>query len=184
MRRSALVATLLMALSVPTMASAQIGGPGFLFQRPKVSIGIRGGYQVPRAGGDLFNQTLDEFIPSGADTLSSLSFDAPYLGGEIAFRPWERWDLAFGMGWTRSRTVSEYRRWVDNLSNPIEQETTYQLITGTLGGKYYFQDRDAASAASRGCRTGWRRTSARGSASPPTSSVRWATSSTRARSKS
>ena len=142
MRRSALVVTLLgIGLAAPTMATAQMGGPGFLFQRPKLSVGIRGGYQVPRAGGDLFTQTLDEFIPRGADTLSSLSFDAPYLGGEISFRPWERWDLAFGIGWTRSRTVSEYRRWVDNLDNPIEQETTYQLITGTLGAKYYFQDR-------------------------------------------
>jgi hypothetical protein len=141
MRRSALVVTLLTALAVPTMASAQLGGPGFLFQRPKLSIGVRGGYQVPRAGGDLFTQTLDEFIPRGADTLSSLSFDAPYLGGEISFRPWERWDLAFGIGWTRSRAVSEYRRWVDNLNDPIEQETTFQLITGTLGAKYYLQDR-------------------------------------------
>jgi hypothetical protein len=141
MRRSALVVTLLTALAVPTMASAQLGGSGFLFQRPKLSIGVRGGYQVPRAGGDLFTQTLDEFIPRGADTLSSLSFDAPYLGGEISFRPWERWDLAFGIGWTRSRAVSEYRRWVDNLNDPIEQETTFQLITGTLGAKYYLQDR-------------------------------------------
>jgi len=123
------------------MASAQVGGPGFLFQRPRLSVGIRAGYQMPRAGGELFGQTLDDFIPSGADTLSSLSFDAPYLGGEIAFRPWERWDVAFGIGWTRSRTVSEYRRWVDNLNNPIEQETTFQLVTGTLGAKYYFQDR-------------------------------------------
>ena len=142
MRRSALVVTLLgVGLAAPTMATAQIGGPGFLFHRPRLSIGVRGGYQMPRAGGDLFAQTLDEFIPSGADTLSSLSFDAPYLGGEISFRPWERWDLALGIGWTRSRTLSEYRRWVDNLDNPIEQETTFQLVTGTLGAKYYFQDR-------------------------------------------
>jgi opacity protein-like surface antigen len=132
---------LLAALAAPTRASAQAGGPGILFQRPRVAGGIRVGYQVPRAGGDLFGQTLDEFIPAGADTLASLSFNAPYVGGELAFRPWERWDVALGFGWTRSRTVSEYRRWVDNLNAPIEQETTFQLITGTLGAKYYFLDR-------------------------------------------
>jgi hypothetical protein len=141
MRRSALIAVLAVILTVPTGASAQDGGPGFLFKRPVVSLGIRAGYAVPRAGGELFDFTLDEFIPSGADTLSSLSFDSPYLGGEIAIRPRERWDIAVGFGWSRSRTISEYRWWVDSSDNPIEQETTFQVVTGTVGAKYYFQDR-------------------------------------------
>lgn len=140
MRRSAVLAASLAVLGVPTLASAQ-GGPGFLFRRPVVTLAVRAGYQVPRAGGDLFGYTLDEFIPSGADTLSNLSFDSPYLGGELSIRPWERWDIAVDFGWTRSRTVSEYRRWVDNSSNPIEQQTTFQLITGSVGAKYYLQDR-------------------------------------------
>jgi hypothetical protein len=143
MRRSALIpvlAVLAVGMTAPTLASAQ-SGPGFLFKRPVLSFGIRAGYSVPRAGGDLFDSTLDEFIPSGADTLSSLSFDSPYLGGEIAVRPGERWDVAIGFGWSRSRTMSEYRRWVDSSDDPIEQETTFQVVTGTVGAKYYFQDR-------------------------------------------
>jgi hypothetical protein len=139
MRRIASIGVLAAILAVPTGASAQ-GGPGFLFKRPVLSVGIRAGYALPRAGGELFDYTFDEFIPSG-DTLGSLSFDSPYLGGEIAIRPRERWDIAVGFGWSRSRTISEYRRWVDSSDNPIEQETTFQVVTGTVGAKYYLQDR-------------------------------------------
>jgi len=140
MKGTALVAVLGLMLAAPTASSAQ-GGPGFLFKRPIVSIGIRAGYAAPRAGGDLFGQTLSDFIASGADTTSSLSFDSPYVGGELAVRPWDRWEVAVGFGWTRSRTLTEYRRWIDSVGNPIEQETTFQVIRGTLGAKYYLQDR-------------------------------------------
>ena len=85
MIRNASVVALAVILTAPTVVSAQ-GGPGFLFKRPVVSIGIRAGYAVPRAGGDLFGTTLDDFIPSGADTLSSVSFNSPYFGGELAIR--------------------------------------------------------------------------------------------------
>lgn len=144
MIRTASAAILAAILALPTVASAQ-GGPGFLFRRPVLSIGFRAGYAVPRAGGDLFDQTLDAFIPSGADTLSSLSFNSPYLGGEVAIRPWTRWDIAASFGWMRSRSISEYRRFVEDISAteslPIEQETTFQVVTGTVGAKYYLQER-------------------------------------------
>ena len=140
MIRNAAVVALAVILTAPTMASAQ-GGPGFLFKRPVLSIGVRAGYAVPRAGGELLAFTRDEFIQTGADTLSSLGFDSPYLGGEIAIHPWERWDIAVAFGWARSRSISEYRRWVDAAGDPIEQETTFQVVTGTVGAKYYLQDR-------------------------------------------
>jgi len=147
-RQVASVVVMAVILAAPTEVSAQ-GGPGFFFKRPVVSLGIRVGYSAPRTGGDLFAFTLDEFIPSGADTLSSLKFGSPYVGGELAIHPWERWDVAVGFGWTRSRSMSEYRRWVDPGADPadpaddlpIEQETTFQVVTGTLGAKYYLQER-------------------------------------------
>ena len=140
MRRSASAAILAVILGVPAAAAAQ-GGPGFLFRQPRLTIGVRAGYVVPKGGGQLFDYALDEFIESGADTLSSMNFNGPYLGGELAYRPTDRWDVVASLGWTRSRTLTEYRRWVDSSDNPIEQETTFQVVTGTVGVKYYFEDR-------------------------------------------
>lgn len=130
-----------MSLMAPARAFAQSGGPGFLFKRPLFSASLRFGYSVPRMHGDLFDFTLDEFMPAGADTLSSLSFDSPYLGAEISFRPWERWDIAVGVAWTSARQSSEYRRWIDNSGNPIEQQEKFQVVSGTVGVKYYLGDR-------------------------------------------
>lgn len=140
MKRSVLLVALAVAMTAPEVVHAQ-GGPGFLFKRPKIALGVRVGYAVPRMGGELFDYTTDEFIPLGSDTTSSLGFDAPYLGGEIAVRPWDRWDIVLGIGWTRSRSLTEYRRWIDTDNNPIEQETTFEVVSATLGAKYHFQDR-------------------------------------------
>jgi hypothetical protein len=140
MRISLAVTAFAAVLLAPAVASAQ-GGSGFLFNRPKVSLSVRGGYALPSTGGELFSFAQDEFIPLGADTLSTLDFDAPYIGGELAFRPWERWDIALGLGWTRTRALTEYRRWIDADDNPIEQETTFQVVYGTLGAKYALTDR-------------------------------------------
>jgi hypothetical protein len=142
MTRITLIAAAALLLTAPAEVLAQRGGgPGFLFERPVFSVGVRAGYSIPRTGGALFDFTLDEFIPSGADTTASLSFDSPYLGAELAFRPWERWDVAVSFGWTRSRELSEYRRWVGTDDLPISQETTFEVVTGMLGAKYYLQDR-------------------------------------------
>jgi hypothetical protein len=144
MKRYAPIAILAVLLAAPAVASAQ-GGPGFLFKRPSVAIAVRAGYVLPGGGGQLFDYVLDEFIPLGADTLSSWSFDSPYLGGEFAVRPWERWDVVAAVGWTRSRRITEYRDYVEDVSPtvsvPIEQETTFEVVTATVGTRYYLQDR-------------------------------------------
>jgi opacity protein-like surface antigen len=140
MKRSALIAVLALSLAAPAVASAQ-GGPGFLFKRPRVTVTVRAGYSLPTTGGQLFDFAVDEFIPLGADTLSTLGFDAPYLGGELAFRPLERWDFTLGVGWTRSRSMTEYRRWIDADGLPIVQETTFEVVYGTVGAKYSLVDR-------------------------------------------
>jgi hypothetical protein len=52
--------------------------------------------------------------------------------------------VAVGGGWARSRSRSEYRNWVDQDDNPIEQQTTFRTVSGSLGAKYYFTDRGRA----------------------------------------
>ncbi len=134
MNRMALTMGLAATLALPAVAEAQ-GGPGFLFNRPKVSIGIRTGYSVPRAESSIFQDAFQQFKLNGWDLAS------PYLGGELAVRVSERWDVALTGGWARSRSQSEYRDWVDQDLLPIEQETTFRTASTTLGGRYYFGDR-------------------------------------------
>ena len=134
MKRIALTLALAAALTLPTVVAAQ-GGPGFLFNRPRVSIGIRTGYTVPRAESTIFQDAFQQFKLNGWDMSS------PYLGGELAVRLSERWDVALSSGWARSRSPSEYREWVDQDLLPIEQETTFQTVSATVGGRYYFSDR-------------------------------------------
>jgi len=138
MRRSARTwanAVVLALLAAAPGALAAQGGPGFLFSRPHVSIGVRAGYTVPRLSSHIFEFSRQEF------TLNRFDFDAPYLGGEFAVRLSERWDLALSAGWSESRAASEYRYWVDQDDLPIEQETNFQSVSVTAGARYYFNDR-------------------------------------------
>ena len=134
MRNTALLVTLVAGLSLPADGAAQ-GGPGFMFKNPRVSLGLRTGYQLPRLGSNIFDFPLDSL------TLSRADFGSPWLGGEIAVRVTDRLDVAAGVGWARARSSSEYVNWVDQDGNPIEQVTTLQTVTGSLGVKYYLTDR-------------------------------------------
>ena len=134
MRKIVLPLALLAAVLAPQAVLAQ-GGPGFLFNRPRVSIGIRTGYVLPTISSPLFDDARQDF------NLNRYDFDAPYLGGEIAARVGERWDIALGAGWAESHSRSHYRDWVDADGIEIEQENRLQIVTATLGLRYYVSDR-------------------------------------------
>ncbi len=134
MKRIALVVAWACTLMVPTLASAQ-GGPGFFFNRPRVSVGFRTGYTIPKMGSNLFEQSRTDF------TLNRWDFAGPYVGGDLAARVSERWDVSVTGGWARGNGLSEYRNWVDQDQLPIEQETTFETASVALGGRYYFSDR-------------------------------------------
>ena len=144
MKRIALIVALAWTLVLPTWASAQ-GGPGFLFNRPRVSIGFRTGYTIPKMGSNLFDQSRTDF------TLNRWDFAGPYVGGDLAVRVSERWDVSLTGGWARGNGPSEYRDLIECsvVANPcpaqnqlpIEQETTFETASGAIGGRYYFSDR-------------------------------------------
>lgn len=134
MRKTTLLLALVAGLSLPAATAAQ-GGPGFMFKNPRVSLGLRTGYQLPRVDSNIFEFPLDSL------TLSRSDFGSPWLGGELAVRVTDRLDVALGVGWARARSRSEYVNWIDLDNNPIEQVTTFQTVTGTVGAKYYFTDR-------------------------------------------
>jgi len=148
MRRALATAALLASL-LPSAVAAQ-GGRGFLFDSPKVSLGFRAGYAFPRAEGELFDFTREQFI------LNKWDFSSPYIGGELAVRLSEHWDVALDLGYTYSRSLSEYRDYVGTDGLPVEQETTFETVSGTVGAKYYSPAGAARSVASRGFRASGR----------------------------
>jgi hypothetical protein len=144
MKRIVLVAASAWALLLPTLASAQ-GGPGFLFNRPRVSIGFRTGYTIPKMGSNLFEQSRTDF------TLNRWDFAGPYVGGDLAARVSDHLDVTLTGGWAQGNGLSEYRELIEcsivatpcpaQNQLPIEQETTFQTVSASLGGRYYFTDR-------------------------------------------
>ena len=133
-RRGLLLAAIAWVSSSPA-ASAQAGGPGFLFRKPMMSIGIKGGYARAQAGSEVFDFAREEL------TLDIGDFSSSAWGAEVAVRATERLEVAGEVGVARSRTWSEFRDWVDLDDLPIEQSTTFLRVPVTLSLKYYFRDR-------------------------------------------
>jgi hypothetical protein len=134
MRSLVTAAVVASALAAPGPALAQ-GGPGFLFDNPRVSLGFKAGYQMPQAGSAIYDFALDSL------TLGRSDFDGPWIGGELAVRLTDHVDFAVGFGWSQSRAESEYVNWVDQDDRPIEQVTELETFSGSFGAKLYLTDR-------------------------------------------
>lgn len=132
------VAAAVLGLALPGAVAAQAGGDGFLFKEPRVALRFETGYGFQRARGAIFDQVI------GVHTLDRRDFDSPYLGGEIAFRVHEQWDVAFAVGYQASSTLSEYRLYVGTDDLPIEQITELRLVPAVVSGKHYLKPRGRA----------------------------------------
>jgi hypothetical protein len=116
---------------LPLGAAAQDAGRGFLFAPPTGGLTIRGGYALASAGSDFFDFTTDELTLNRRD-FSSVSFDA-----ELYARIRPRTDIVFWGSYSGMRKPSEYRHFIDNNDQPIEQRTTFQRIPMTIGVRQY-----------------------------------------------
>ncbi len=138
MNRQAMVPFLVAVLAgpaiLPSAARAQ-GGDGFLFSRPVGSFSFRTGYDVPRAGSDIFSYTSELL------TLDKSNFSAPTVAVDIGIRLSERLDLVVGAAYSESETPSEFRDWEDTEGQPIEQVTVHSKLPFTLSARYYLRDR-------------------------------------------
>ena len=103
----------LLVLAAP--CSAQ--DPDFLFGRPHGTLAIRTGQMRPRAGSDLFTFVEKQL------TVDRKDFNAPTIGFDvdIAVAPFAT--VVAGLDFSRSKTASEYRDFVDNNRLPIQQTT-------------------------------------------------------------
>lgn len=135
-RASVLVAVVTSALAVAQPALAQVSsGDGFLFQHPSGSFSLRGGFAMPSAGSDVFSYTTSTFTVGRGD------FSALDLGADLSFTVAPRWDLAFDLSYSGMSKGSEYRNFVDNNQQPIEQSTSLQRTPVTVNARYYLTDR-------------------------------------------
>lgn len=105
-------------------------GDGFLFRRPIVTFAIRGGYDRPMARSDLYDFTTTQL------TLSRSDFAALGYAADLGFRVAERVDLVFSAGEARRGQPSEFRMFVDDRDQPIEQTTSLRRIPLTVGVRY------------------------------------------------
>ena len=136
MKRSillALVSATLLA-GAARSSSAQSSGDGFLFHRPDVTISVRGGYSHADAGSDVFDDVTSNL------TLNRRDFSSLTVGGDFAFHVANRVDLVLAGGYSRSNHKSEFREFVDNNDQPIEQTTTFERLPVTANLRLNLSD--------------------------------------------
>jgi hypothetical protein len=131
-----LVAAAVLGAGLATPVLAQVsGGAGFLLGTPSTSISIHGGLDSPMASGDLFGFVTNTL------TLGKKDFRAPGVRVDAAFSVASQTDLILSLGFAGSKATSEYRNFVDNNNQPINQTTTFRRTPLTLSVKQYLTSR-------------------------------------------
>ena len=117
---------------------AQASGRGFLFQEPRASLTLRGGFGHANARSDLFDEVIGQF------TLDRSDFSGVSGGLDLAVAIAPRLDLVLASGVSGTNRHSEYRDFVDNDDLPIEQSTQFLRVPVTVGLKAYLLPRGRA----------------------------------------
>lgn len=129
-----LAATALVAAPDPTAAQSS-AARGYLFRPPVASLTIFGGFARPGAGSDVFAQSFDEL------TLGRRDFNSTDRGADLAFRVNPRTDIVLSLASTGVRRRSNFRDFVDQDGNEIEQTTRFTRTPIGVGARYYLRDR-------------------------------------------
>ena len=132
-RASLLAVIAIVAIANPSRA--QKAGDGFLFQAPNGSWTIRTGVAVPTANSDVFGQITDQL------TLDRADFSSATLGTTLAISVSTRNDVVFDVSYSNVNRGSEFRDWVDNNDQPIQQSTSLRRIPITVGFRHYITAR-------------------------------------------
>lgn len=138
MNRQAMMPLLVVLLAGGTWLPAALQaqeGDGFLFNRPGATFSFRTGYDVPRAGSEIFSYTSELL------TLEKSSFAALALSVDIGVHLTDRLELVAGVAYAESETASEFRDWEDTQGLPVEQVTVHSKLPFTLSARYYLRDR-------------------------------------------
>jgi hypothetical protein len=115
--------------SAAAQTSASVpSSPDFMLGRPRAAIGMRGNWHMASAGSDIFDFVTDQL------TLEKSSFNTGSFALEFAANLTPRVDLVAGVDLNRTRKPSQYRDFIDNRGQEIEQTTTLNQVnfTGSL----------------------------------------------------
>jgi hypothetical protein len=115
----------------PVREEAPKPKPDFLFGRPRGAAGIRGAWLFAHADSDWYR-----FV-TGPDqlTIERSDFNAPGIAGTVGFTLSSRLDVLFDVEFTQTTVGSEYRNFVDNNRQPINQTTRLNQVNLTGGIK-------------------------------------------------
>ncbi len=121
-------------LSVPGRVQAQGSGDGFLFRAPQGEVSIRGGFNHAATGSDLFSFTTSQL------TINPGDFSSATFATDVDVALTARMSMRFGFAISQSTTPSEFRDFVDNNRNPIEQTTEFRRLPLTASLKAYLSN--------------------------------------------
>lgn len=121
--------------AVSSALSAQSSGNGFLFGEPQGSIVLRGGYALATANSDVFSFAARQL------TLDKRDFSSPVADLELAVRIAPRTNVVLAASYAGVNKGSEFRDFVDQSDNPIQQTTTFQRVPVTVGVREYLMSR-------------------------------------------
>ena len=115
-------------------ARAQAAGEGFLFDAPRWTMTLRGGFDRASAGSDIFQFMTDTL------TLSKGDFSGFTFGGDLAFSISPSVTVGVGGSFVRSKSASEFRYYFEEVgtdSLPIVQNTTFARIPISATIRFY-----------------------------------------------
>jgi hypothetical protein len=124
-------ATLLLGLP----AEAQSAGDGFLFGAPRVTMTVRGGFDLARAQSDIFSFATEHLTVDRGD------FSGFSGGLDFSVRLVDRVDLMLSGSYTGRTTGSEFRKWIGDDDLPVEQTTRFERAPVTANVKAYLLPR-------------------------------------------
>lgn len=111
---------------------------GFMFRPPVATVEVRLGRAMYTADSDVYRLITDEL------TLEKSDFAAFSAGADLALNAASHVDVVIGLGYTHSRSPSEFRDFVDQDDLPIEQVTEVTHVPLTAGLRVYPLSRGTA----------------------------------------
>jgi hypothetical protein len=124
----------LLALGAAAPLHAQRSGNGYLFHEPEARLTIRGGYDRANAGSDVFAQSIDQL------TISKSDFSGLTIGAEAGVPITSRLEISVDISYSHAGKGSEFRHFIDNNDQPIEQRTSFDRVPLTGNLRFYLTE--------------------------------------------